>query len=125
MNYEYGVFNKKRFTLALRAGLSTYHIRDYRNRLNPDFQIPLLLEAWYGTTHKLEAGFGQTVSAIVHATISENKAQRKFETSSVFSIGYRYQKNAGGFLFRVAYTPVLEFNRYLKNWAGISIGYVF
>ncbi len=40
------------------------------------------------------------------------------------TIGYRYQPDDGGFVFRIDYTPILEPQR-VYSWGGISFGYAF
>ena len=125
LNYEKNIFHKKDVSLTLRLGMSAYHLMDYRNKLNPDVLIPLLINTRYGKNHQVEFGIGETVSSIVYANTSDYKQKRVFKLSTVFSIGYRYQKNTKGIFYRIAYTPIFEFNQYYKNWAGLSCGYSF
>ena len=40
------------------------------------------------------------------------------------TIGYRYQPDDGGFVFRIDYTPLLE-PKGIYSWGGISFGYAF
>ena len=43
-------------------------------------------------------------------------------------VGYRYQKNTAGLLFRATYTPWINYYSgqvRFRNWAGISIGKMF
>lgn len=125
VNYERVMFSKKIFTFAMRLGISTYHIKDYTNKFNPDILIPLSINGYYGKNHKIELGVGQTFTNIVHADLTNFKSKRISNFHTNFSIGYRYQRNTGGIVFRCAYTPIIEFNQHLRHWAGISCGYSF
>ena len=125
VNYERVIYNKKYLMFAMRFGISSYHIKDYTNKINPDILIPLSINGYYGKSHKIEWGVGETFSNIVHADLTEFKPKRITNFHTNFSIGYRYQKNTGGIIFRCAYTPIIEFNRYFRHCAGISFGYSF
>ncbi len=124
LNYERVLFHKQYLTVAARVGLSIYHVRDYTNQFNPDLIIPVSIGAYYGRQHNIEMAIGQTIANIVHAG-PDFKPARKTDLHTHFSVGYRYQKNTAGFIFRCAYTPILEFNKHLRHWAGVSIGYSF
>ena len=125
INYERVMYDKKYLMFAMRCGLGTYHIVDYTNIINPDIIIPFTMNGFYGQNHKIEFGVGETFSNIVHADLNDFKPKRVSNFNTIFSIGYRYQKNTGGIVFRCAYTPIIEFNRYLRHWAGVSFGYSF
>ena len=79
---------------------------------------------FYGTVHHVEFGAGQTVSSIVHVGLCL-QAERQNNFNGVAIIGYRYQKNLGGFMFRLTYSPIIEKNKFFRHWGGISVGYVF
>ncbi len=125
VNYERVLLDQNRFMFTARLGLSSYHIKDFRNDFNPDILIPLALRGSYGANHKIELGIGQTVANIVHFDFTENKPARKTDFHAFLSLGYRYQKSPGGIFFRFAYHQVFEFNEYLTHWAGVSFGYSF
>lgn len=125
VNYERVVFSKKNLMFGMRLGISTYHIKDYTNKFNPDILIPLSINGYYGKNHKIELGIGQTFASIVHADIIDFKPTRITNFNTDFSIGYRYQKSTGGIVFRCAYTPIIDFNSYFRHWAGVSFGYSF
>lgn len=125
INYERVIYSKKHLMFSMRVGISTYHIKDYTNKFNPDILIPLTINGYYGKNHKIELGIGQTFANIVHADITDFKPKRITNFHTILSIGYRYQKNARGIVFRCAYTPIIEFNRYFRHWAVISLGYSF
>ncbi|UCH14728.1 MAG: hypothetical protein JSV22_01895 [Bacteroidales bacterium] len=125
VNYERVIYSKKYLMLAMRFGMSSYHIKDYTNKFNPDILIPLSINGFYGKNHKIELDVGQTFANIVHADLSGFKPERITNFHTNFSVGYRYQKNTGGIVFRCAYNLIIEFNRYFRHWAGISFGYSF
>ncbi len=124
-NYERVIFSKKNFVLAPRLGISSYRIKDYTSKLNPDILIPVSINGYYGKNHNVEFGVGQTLTNITHASIIDYKPIRRTNFHTNFTIGYRYQKSTGGIVFRCAYTPIIMFNEHFRNWAGISFGYSF
>jgi hypothetical protein len=125
VNYERVLSVKNKFMFTARLGLSSYHIKDFRNKFNPDILIPLAINGSYGKNHRIELGLGQTLTNIVLFDFSENKMTRRNNFHTFLSIGYRYQKSTGGMFFRFAYNQIFEFNEYLNHWAGISFGYSF
>ncbi len=125
INYERLLFNKKQWHVGVRLGAGTYRLRDFETNLNPDITIPLAFNAYYGYVHHFEIGLGQTITSIVKASPVNFKVMRENSVSSNFNIGYRYQKNAGGLVFRVNYNPIISRDRLFKNWYGVSFGYAF
>ncbi len=125
LNYERVILNKTHLWLCTRVGLSTYNLRDYTNNFNPDIIIPMAINGLYGNNHKIEFGIGQTISNIVHANYSNWQTERETNFHANFTIGYRYQKDKGGVMFRCSYTPIIEFYNHYRHWGGISIGYAF
>lgn len=125
VNYERVVLDKNKFVLTTRFGLSSYHIKDFKNKFNPDVLIPLAIYGSYGKNHKIELGVGQILTNIVQFDFIENNLSRKTNFHTFLSVGYRYQKSTGGMFFRFTYNQIFEFNEYLNHWAGISFGYTF
>ena len=125
INYERSICCCNYLTVAARIGLSSYHLRDYTARFNPDVLVPLTLNSYYGKNHKLELGAGGTIANVVYANKTDFKPRRIATFHSVLLMGYRYQKSSGGAFFRVAYTPIIEFNKHFRHWAGLSFGYAF
>jgi hypothetical protein len=125
LNYERILFSVSEIQLGVRCGVSTYHVKDYTNNFNPDILIPISINGYYGNVHKLQVGVGQTFANIVHAGSADFEPVRKTNFHTYFSIGYQYQMNSNGVFFRIAYTPVIEFNSYFRHWAGVSAGYTF
>jgi hypothetical protein len=125
INYEHAIFQKKRQQLFFRMGLSTYRITDYTRNFNPDIILPALLHYCIGKKNKLDLGIGQTFASVVQKNKADSRPDRRYNTHSILCIGYRFQKAPQGILFRIAYTPVLAFNKYYRHWGGLSLGYSF
>ena len=125
LNYERVIFRKRNLSFYTRVGLSTCNLKDYTDNFNPDIIIPMAINGLYGTNHKIEFGIGQTISNIVHANYTNWQTERETNFHANFTIGYRYQKDKGGVMFRCSYTPIIEFYKFYRHWGGISIGYTF
>lgn len=130
INYERMLLHKKsklstKLNIGLRLGLSTLHIRDFEHNFNPDIIVPVSVNAFYGKTHHIEVGFGQTISNVVQANSTTFSVERKTTLNSNVTAGYRYQKNERGAIFRLNYSPIISSNKVFTNWFGVSIGYGF
>jgi len=125
LNFERLFLIKNDVHLSFRSGLSTYNISDFKNNFNPDVIVPLALIIAFGEKHKIETGIGQTISAIVYADFDDYSARREIKTSGTISLGYRYYKPGGGMMYRLVYSPIIEFNRSFRHWAGLSVGIAF
>ena len=123
-NYEHTLFSVHAFHLDGRIGLSTIHIIDYRRKLNPDLLIPFMVSASYGHRHRAEAGFAESFSAVVKAG-EKGQPYRKLEFNPSLYLGYRFQPSPSGIFFRIAYTPMLNYNYRFHYWGAVSIGYSF
>lgn len=125
INYEHLLLNKKKTIFSVRGGISTYQLMDFNGKFNPDIQIPVMLNGLYGNEHKIEFGIGEVFSTLVLMNLENNEPIRNLYFHTGFAVGYRLQKNTGGFVLRCNYTPFFEFNSKFRNWASISIGYLF
>jgi hypothetical protein len=125
INYEKLILHKNLLMSTIRVGISTYHFVDFTNKFNPDIILPVTINVMYGEHHKIELGIGNTFSSVVRAGFPTMEPKRTLEFNSLLSIGYRFQKNTGGLIYRCAYTPILEFNDNIRHWLGISFGYSF
>lgn len=123
-NYEYNFISVNAFHLDGRIGLSTTHFIDYRRKVNPDLLIPVMLSASYGQRNRAELGIAETYSAIVKAG-NNGLPYRKAELNTSLYLGYRFQPSATGIFFRIAYTPMLNYNYRFHYWGAVSIGYTF
>lgn len=125
LNYERQLYQKKKLHIGVRLGVGTYRLRDFETKLNPDITLPFSLNAYYGKTHHIEVGLGQTFTSIVGASPVDFKVERQNTLSSNFTIGYRFQRSSRGMMFRVNYSPIISLNQSFKHWYGASIGYSF
>jgi hypothetical protein len=124
-NYEYQKQYSKYWHIGLRAGIGSYHIKDFENKFNPDILLPLAVNGWFGNQHSVELGIGQTITSLVTYRIAEQQKKRDLNLHTQFNFGYRFQKNNGGFLFRLLYAPFINDNNTFRHWGGFSLGYVF
>jgi len=112
INYERILVGKKD-KLSLRLGLSVIKDVVYVS------SFPVMLNYISGDrNNRFEAGGGTLVSVIY-------SSNPYLEKALAFSLGYRYQRPNGKFLFRAAITPVIYSSNYFYVGAGISFGYVF
>jgi len=125
LNFEREFIQIKKVKIGARLGISTYNFTDFTAQFNPDIIIPLSINALYGNKHNLELGLGQVISALVKANSTTFSPERSINIHPNFTIGYRYQKSSGGFMYRINYSPIIEFYKEYKHWGGISIGYTF
>jgi len=125
LNYERIIPLEEKINLSLRIGLSTYQITDYTRDLNPDIIIPAGINASYGKKHRVTLGIGQTIVNTVQANNTTFEPERTTVLHPNFSIGYRFHKSTGGLYFNLTYTPLIEYYKYFRHWAGIAIGYSF
>lgn len=125
INYERLLYQRKKLHIGMRMGLGTYRLRDFETNLNPDITVPFSVNAYYGRTHHIEAGLGQTFTSIVGASPVDFAVERNNGLSSNFNIGYRYQKTSRGLMFRLNYSPILSTGQSVKHWYGMSVGYSF
>lgn len=126
LNFEKIVFQKNMFSLSPRIGVSSYRILDFAQQINPDVLIPFGIQAHFGKNHKLSIGIGKTYSTIVRINRFTFDTERKSSFSTNFSLGYRYfPVTKKGLFLGLHYSPIVEFNKYYRNWYAFSFGYVF
>ncbi|MES2629031.1 MAG: hypothetical protein V4616_08680 [Bacteroidota bacterium] len=124
LNYERTVLKVNRFDFNLRVGFSTYHLKDFTNSFNPDVIVPLTAGVMYGNNHHIELGGGRIFTSVTSFNGENAEPQRDLEMNSTFFVGYRYQRDTGGFIFRATYSPLFTTN-VRWTWGGISVGYAF
>jgi len=125
LNYEYLLKQIDKLKLSVNAGISTYHLYDYNNNLNPDLIIPISIHGYFGSNHHIDFGVGQTIANIVYFDNSTFKPIRKNSFSTNLSIGYRFKKDKGRIMNKIAYSPIIEQNKIYRNWFSIALGYMF
>ncbi|MGL5788125.1 MAG: hypothetical protein ACRCX4_15115 [Bacteroidales bacterium] len=130
LNYERILYSMNRLNLGVSAGVSANHLKDFTGTFNPDWSFPVSVNAFYGRTHHVEFGLGSTFASVVRAN-SDYDPERGLNINLGLTLGYRYQKPGGGFMFRAAYTPIIPvYRKYseeggFKNWLSVSVGYSF
>lgn len=133
LNYDRIIYEKGIFKAAARAGICAipYNIanKNYGGYLMP-FEIVGLLGK---SKHHLEMGPGITPYWIpfspAHGSDGESDSYA-LDSHMSFRLGYRYQKPEGGFFFRIAYTPIVNFKSKQGTYAlplfgGLSVGKSF
>ncbi|WP_123776063.1 hypothetical protein [Brumimicrobium aurantiacum] len=125
LNYERIITIDEQFSLGGKIGFSTVQVIDFTQKFNPDLLIPLSISVYYGKTHKVHLGFGQTISNTVYADQFNGKPSRRTSFHTHFNIGYRYQKQENRFIYGISYSPIIEFQKIFKHWGSIMIGYTF
>jgi len=87
--------------------------------------IPITLNYLTRSAHKLELGAGIAVIHISGGELFGFKADKGASgVVGTGTIGYRYQPQDGGFLFRIGFTPFFTPDG-IKPFAGISLGTAF
>ncbi len=123
VNFDQPLFQFRNTSFAIRAGLSTFHLKDYQNNFNPDLIVPLSIRAYTGQTHQLELGAGQVLTSIVVADKEENKISRQQKLHSQLTLGYRFAPAGKRWMTSITYTPLIEQSHGLRHWAGVSFSY--
>ncbi len=127
VNYDHIFFNKRFFKGGARLGLE-FIPQSVASDL-PDVGVPLSLNGLLFETHDhhIEVGLGQTITTSNSIDVSVTKAtyKRQLTLSATSFIGYRYQQNQGGFLFRGGYSPLWINYDQVNHWLGISFGTSF
>ena len=86
--------------------------------------MPVMLNYFVGEKHKLELGAGIVYSSFDKGDLFKFEAEGKSGVVGTATIGYRYQKPEGGFLWRIGFTPFFS-NEVFVPSGGISLGYSF
>ena len=125
VNYELLVKKLQKMKLSARVGLSSHKFRDFQNEFNPDIIVPISINTYFGYNHHIELGVGQVFSSIIYADKVNFEPRRRNNLGTNISIGYRFQKEAPGTVFKIAYTPIIQNNRVFTNWFSAAIGQFF
>jgi hypothetical protein len=89
--------------------------------------VPISL-SWFpfgATSSKLEIGAGATYIDLVARKVGKSATGSGTNISGI--LGYRYQPSDGGFLFKIAFTPIFSspiFSKF-QPWGGLTLGYAF
>lgn len=119
LNIEGQLLIKPRMTFLARLGISTYKLRDFERKFNPDLILPLTFSFLYGRKHQLELGSGLAFSSFPVLKQLEKRREALFSMHAV--LAYRYT-GAAGFTYKLAFTPLFENHKPFRPWFGLSIG---
>lgn len=125
INYERIIVQKGLLNIGTRIGMIGYNYFDFTNKFNPDFNFPFSINGFYGQTHKIEFGVGQTITSINHINTTDYTTQRLTNIHANLTIGYRFQKSEGGIVFGINYNPIFDHYKTFRSWGGVSVGYAF
>lgn len=133
VNYERSLSQ----TINVRIGFASWSAEQDIGGEETFLTIPILLNSLIGAgNHKLEVGAGVMFGSQKYES-DETLALRQNSKESIFNltgvVGYRYQKPAGGILFRAGLTPFLDLSSAedpfpdsgLNISGGVSVGYAF
>jgi hypothetical protein len=116
-NFDRIFYAQKANRFSYRLGISYSPSARYEGRTPTVIIFPTLINYIYGKKdHFLEVGAGQSLAIATNPAVFSRLT---------LNAGYRFQRNEGGWFFRIAYTPLISFMYDLQweNWAGIGIGY--
>lgn len=124
INYERRISTFRWLSVWAHAGFGTFKIKDFRNRFNPDLLIPVGLYTRIGERrHSAIAGMGSVLNNFVMA--EGTTAVRNTSLGLFAKLGYRFTFNKNRTYFQLTYTPILNRNNYIHNWAGFCLAYAF
>jgi hypothetical protein len=90
--------------------------------------IPVMLNYMYGKNkHKLEVGLGTAFTPATRGEFDLDDAgliNDKTKVVGVATIGYRFQPERRGVLFRAGFTPFFG-DEGIQPWGGLTVGYVW
>jgi hypothetical protein len=133
-NYDRVFYQKGAFKSAARAGVSLFPVNIIgKNYLA--YILPLEVTAMLGRSkHHLEIGTGVSPYLAPATNRGFDPEFERYRVAAImpFRLGYRYQKKEGGFFFRAAYTPFIEFSSHFNIgthfyllYGGLSMGKSF
>lgn len=120
LNYERLLINKNKTKTLLRAGLSLYP-----QHTTSSFLMPVSLNELISfKSHHLELGAGMLYMN------NGGGILKNHDLFGTFTLGYRYQKPGSHFMYKAAFTPIINANlRWGKAeafpWGGFTFGYNF
>ncbi len=110
--------------VAARAGVMLFRAEDNESNGVGVVVAPVVVSYLFGEGNShFEAGLGLglATASIDHVDFGEEFDQTVYGTGV---LGYRYQPETGGVVFRAGLTPVFNAENFAP-WIGLSIGYAF
>jgi hypothetical protein len=141
VGYDYTLKLKEKHKLSFNCGFQYFPITNYFPDFPPAGSYPKLIlygsqitispqiNYLYGKNHHLDLGIGITYDAYINH--KDRKIKEGLGFMMPFRIGYRYQREKGGFFFKIAYTPIYLISidffdiKFIPLFAGIAFGYTF
>jgi hypothetical protein len=123
-NYERLIVNNDLFKTSGQLGL-TYYYSHKNNRDYLTFGLPIQAnQILFKKSHHAELGMGTLV------TYERLKSSNDYELNAflTFKIGYRFQNANKPIFYKIAFTPVFNFQvdqQLFNPWAMVGIGYQF
>jgi len=124
LNYERFILNGPKLKTSGQIGFSYYP----PNTGLRDIWIPVLINELYSfNKHHIELGFGYIFINEALRTTNNEVESRMWDGFITARIGYRYQKPEGHFLFRIGFTPTIEYTETydFHPLGGLTFGYSF
>ncbi len=126
--YERYLLNTKTFKLTAKCNMAYY---PPKLDLARTLWIPVTINGIYSFgKHHAELGMGLML-AKDHLNLNfkmQNTIDGDAQLFPVFSAGYRYQKPAGRYYYKVMFTPVVEYSETFSDFyplGGLTFGYTF
>lgn len=124
VNYERIILNGQKFKTTAQAGISYYP----PSTGVIDIWIPVVLNELISfNQHHAEVGAGYIFINEALRGMENEVMSRNWDGFITARLGYRYQKPAGRFLFRAAFTPIFEYSetKEFHPSGGLAVGYIF
>ncbi|MCC7029225.1 MAG: hypothetical protein IT257_02895 [Chitinophagaceae bacterium] len=126
--YERYLLNTKKLKLTAKCNMAYY---PPKLDLARTLWIPITVNGIYSFgKHHAELGAGLML-AKDHLNLNfkmQNTIDGDAQIFPVFSAGYRYQKPAGRYYYKVMFTPVMEYSETFSDFyplGGLTFGYTF
>lgn len=116
LNYDYTFSMSEKTQIAFGSGFGLYNILphdSFSGRKNIYYLTPGMNFLFGKNSHHFETG----INVLLIGTVIPS-----------LRFGYRYQPVKGGFLFRIAFTPMVSVGTIdgtIVPWGGLSFGYTF
>lgn len=125
LNIERNLDSLGKFVLIGRVGLSTYHLFDYQNRLNPDIIIPVSVHVGLGERNQVIGGIGASYSKLLEYHLAEKQPAADHSIHFYALIGYRIHPRRSKLFYSISATPIISFNHPIRLWGSLAFGYAF
>ncbi|MDR0830611.1 MAG: hypothetical protein LBN95_10965 [Prevotellaceae bacterium] len=136
IGYDYTLKLKEKHKLSFNFGVS-YFLRHYVNAICSSITFAPEINYLYGKNHHFELGVGFLYDLeLFHHPLESSYTNNEWFVP--IRVGYRYQREKGGFFFKIAYIPsftsygavTFTDNENAKFWfmpfgVGVAFGYTF